>query len=97
LQITNENQPLLRISNALKHYDHTNCIVQNTKHCKAKIREEFLKQKKLLLPEMVNIHTMPASLWREGQLIPFVIEKGLEITNENQPLLRNSNADKDGH
>ena len=38
-------------------------------------REEFLKGKTLLVPELVRVHPVPASLWRECMMFPFVVQR----------------------
>ena len=42
---------------------------------KEKDRREFLQGKTLLLPELVRVHPVPASLWRECQIFPFVVSR----------------------
>jgi hypothetical protein len=38
-------------------------------------RDKFLSERTLLVPELVKIHPIPASLWREMQMVPFVMER----------------------
>ena len=42
---------------------------------KERNREEFLKGKTLLVPELVRVHPVPASLWRECMMFPFVVQR----------------------
>jgi hypothetical protein len=36
---------------------------------------EFMSEKTLFLPELVKVFSVPASLWREIQILPFAIER----------------------
>ena len=40
-----------------------------------KSKEEFLRDKSLYVPELVQIDPVPASLWREIQMMPFVLHR----------------------
>ena len=76
-KITDLKQPLLRISNAEKHYFmyaplHTES--GSTKH-KELSRDKFLSKRTLLVPELVKVHPIPASVWREIQMLPFVLNR----------------------
>ena len=80
--IEDPSQPLLRISNARARPDMRNPVFRHDETApigvrkdKDKNREEFLKGKTLLLPELVRIHPVPASLWRECQIFPFVVSR----------------------
>ena len=73
---------------------------------KEKDRGEFLQGKTLLVPELVRVHPVPASLWRECQILPFVVTRVqgkyarvtdltsvfLRVQSENELTL----SDKDG-
>ena len=74
-QITNLDQPLLRISNADKHHFMFAPVTPNDEEAIVQDREKFLSKRTLFIPELVEIHPIPASLWREIQMIPFVIER----------------------
>jgi endoribonuclease Dicer len=75
-QITDLEQPLLRISNADKHHfmfaPISNEATNNNEQLKAD-RDKFLSKRTLLVPELVKIHPIPASMWREIQMVPFVM------------------------
>ena len=80
--IEDPSQPLLRISNARARPDMRNPVSRHDETApigvrkdKDKNREEFLKGKTLLLPELVRVHPVPASLWRECQIFPFVVSR----------------------
>ena len=80
--IEDPSQPLLRISNARARPDMRNPVSRLDETATAAIgvrkdknREEFLKGKTLLLPELVRVHPVPASLWRECQIFPFVVSR----------------------
>ena len=47
-------------------------------------REEFLKGKTLLVPELVRVHPVPASLWRECMMFPFVVQR---VQGRQMPVL----------
>jgi hypothetical protein len=36
---------------------------------------DFLARKTLFIPELVEIEPVPGSLWREIQMLPFIIER----------------------
>ena len=38
-------------------------------------RKEFLAKRTLFIPELVELEPVPGSLWREIQMLPFVIER----------------------
>ena len=38
-------------------------------------REAFLAKRTLFIPELVELEPVPGSLWREIQMLPFVIER----------------------
>ena len=40
-----------------------------------KTDSEFLSEKSLFVPELVQIFPVPASLWREIQMLPFALER----------------------
>ena len=40
-----------------------------------KTDSEFLSEKSLFVPELVRISPVPASLWREIQMLPFALER----------------------
>ena len=79
--IKDPRQPLLRISNARARPDMKNPVVVGSAgdaypyHFVGMDREKFLKGKTLLVPELVRVHPMPASLWRECQILPFALER----------------------
>jgi hypothetical protein len=73
-RIKDPSQPLLRISNALARHDLRNPVVRPSTYLgSVKSREDFLKEKTLLVPELVRIHPIPAQVWRECQIAPFVV------------------------
>ena len=45
-----------------------------TRH-KQPSRDKFLSQRRLFVPELVKIHPIPASVWREIQMLPFVLHR----------------------
>ena len=76
-KITDLKQPLLRISNAEKHhfmYAPLHTESGSTKH-KEITRDKFLSKRTLLVPELVKVHPIPASVWREIQILPFVLNR----------------------
>ena len=79
-KISDLNQPLLRISNADKKYFMFAPIGQDGGNSAPK-SETFLDSKTLLVPELVKIHPIPASLWREIQMFPFVWERLTSMFN----------------
>ena len=70
-------QPMLRISNADKRHFMLSPLGQNPmmQEASEKSYDKFLDQKTLLVPELVKIHSLPASLWRELQMLPFVFHR----------------------
>ena len=69
------DQPLLRISNAEKHFFmYAPLHTESTKH-KELCRDKFLSKKTLFVPELVKVHPIPASVWREVQMLPFVLNR----------------------
>ena len=91
IAIEDPRQPLLRISNARARPDMKNPVVvgaagdvypyQHGYTPNGELgfvgmdREKFLKGKTLLVPELVRVNPMPASLWRECQILPFALER----------------------
>ena len=76
--IEDPSQPLLRISNARARHDMMNPVSRRDgvgKEEREKDREQFLQGKTLLVPELVRVHPVPASLWRECQIFPFVVSR----------------------
>ena len=76
-KIIDLEQPLLRISNAEKHhfmYAPLHTESESTKH-KELSRDKFLSKRTLLVPELVKVHPIPASVWREIQMLPFVLNR----------------------
>ena len=53
-------------------------------------REEFLKGKTLLVPELVRVHPVPASLWRECMMFPFVVQR---VQGRQIPVLHMTSTD----
>ena len=47
---------------------------EETRH-KQLSRDKFLSQRRLFVPELVKIHPIPASVWREIQMLPFVLHR----------------------
>ena len=37
--------------------------------------DKFLSKRTLFVPELVKVHPIPASVWREVQMVPFVLER----------------------
>ena len=77
-KIIDLEQPLLRISNAERHhfmYSPLHTELDSTKH-KELIRDKFLSlNRTMLVPELVKVHPIPASVWREIQILPFVLNR----------------------
>jgi ribosome biogenesis protein Nip4 len=40
-----------------------------------KSRQDFLAEKTLFVPELVEVESVPASLWKEIQMLPFVVDR----------------------
>ena len=38
-------------------------------------RTKFLDKKLLLIPELVKVHPIPGSMWREIQMLPFILQR----------------------
>ena len=74
-KILDLKQPLLRISNAESHhFMYAPLHTESTKH-KELNRDKFLSKRTLLVPELVKVHPIPASVWREIQMLPFVLDR----------------------
>ena len=76
-KIIDLDQPLLRISNAERHhfmYAPSHTEPDSTKH-KELNRDKFLSNRTLFVPELVKLHPIPASVWREIQMLPFVLNR----------------------
>ena len=68
---------MLRISNAEKHhfmFSPIHAETEATRH-KEPRRDKFLSNRTLFVPELVKIHPIPASVWREIQMVPFVLNR----------------------
>ena len=75
--VTCNQRPLLRVSSADKKYDDmmNPIVIPQSSKRKPKTDEDFLKTRWILIPELVDIHKIPATLWQECQLLPFVIHQ----------------------
>ena len=73
--VSQDHQPLLRISNANKHHFLFAPISSNSQDFGRLSRKEFLAKRTLFIPELVELEPVPGSLWREIQMLPFVIER----------------------
>ena len=76
-KINDLNQPLLRISNAdKKHFMYAQVsTVQDFDEMVEMNRNSFLDKRTLLVPELTKVHFIPGSLWREIQMLPFIMNR----------------------
>ena len=76
-QISDLKQPLLRISNAdKKHFMYAQVSTsQDFDESSELNRNEFLDKRTLLVPELTKVHSIPGSLWREIQMLPFIMNR----------------------